>query len=77
MLSAAGTTGHESVHVMQKVAVGNHSKLHELDAFMWQRNIDTRLQKFTLEDLWNIVNNHEAYSKEPFWNGLNKIDDLK
>ena len=77
LLSAAGTTGHESVHVMQKVAINNHSKLYELDAFMWQRNIDTRLQKnYSIEDLWNIINTHSVYKNEPFWNGLNKLDDL-
>lgn len=76
LLTAAGTTGHEALHVMQKVAAGNHNKLYELDAFIWQSKIDSKLQSLSIEALWELINNNKAYTNEPFWNGLRKLEDL-
>jgi|GEM_PF-3506457 len=76
LLTATGTTGHEALHVMQKVATGNHNKLYELDAFIWQSKIDNKLQRLSIEALWELINNNKAYTNEPFWNGLRKLEDL-
>ena len=38
--TAAGVTGHESRHWLQKLDPKSYSKFHELEAYRWQRRID-------------------------------------
>lgn len=35
-------------------------KLDEVNAYLWQKRVDLNL-KYTLDDIWNILNTHPAY----------------
>ena len=60
-LSAAGYTAHEVKHFLQNLTQAKYAKIHEFEAFIWQRNVDKTFQLRLEQEIWNILNTHPAY----------------
>lgn len=63
-MSAAGFTAHEARHFLQRITPSTYTRLHEFDAYQWQRAAD---QSFNLSDseIWQHIRTHPVYRNVP------------
>ncbi len=64
---AAGLLAHETKHVLQKLTAKTYHKGHEIEAYLWQRRVDTRTQADwpTLKSVWDFVKSSPVYKQTP------------
>ncbi len=60
-LNAAGYTAHETRHFLQKLTTAKYAKIHEFEAFVWQRAVDRYFPLKKDVEIWNLLNTHKAY----------------
>jgi len=58
--NAAGYAAHETKHYLQKITPQTYRRIHEFDAYQWQRSVDKGFG-LTNEQIWNHINTHPAY----------------
>jgi|GEM_PF-2838452 len=63
-MSAAGFTAHEVRHFLQGITSITYRRVHEFDAYLWQRAAD---QSFNLSDsaIWLHIRSHPVYLNVP------------
>jgi len=63
---AAGVAAHETRHFLQKLNMQKYRKIHEFEAYQWQRSVDPA---FGLADaeIWELLRNSPLYVHVP-WN---------
>lgn len=60
-LSAAGYATHETRHYLQNLSSSSYAKIHEFEAFSWQRNVDKSFGLRLDREIWDLINTHPAY----------------
>jgi hypothetical protein len=63
-MNAAGFTAHEARHFLQGITANTYGRIHEFDAYFWQRAADN---SFNLSDeaIWQHIRNHPIYRYVP------------
>lgn len=59
--SAAGYVTHEAKHYLQNLTPQTYTRMHEFEAYTWQRNVDRSWPIRTNSDIWNFINTNDAY----------------
>ncbi len=58
---AAGLTGHETRHVLQKLTPSTYRLKHEFEAIQWQLRIDPRFAPWNDADIWAFLKKSPLY----------------
>ena len=60
-LSAAGFVTHETKHFLQNLTASKYAKIHEFEAYMWQRNVDKTFPLRLEQEIWDFLNSNPVY----------------
>ena len=61
--SAAGYVAHEVRHYLQNLTPGTYRKIHEFEAYFWQKTVDKNFPYRMGEEIWNFINSCSVYSQ--------------
>ena len=61
---AAGFVAHETRHYLQRITPQTYRRIHEFEAYQWQRATDATFQ-LSDQEIWQHIRNHPLYKSVP------------
>ena len=63
--TAAGFASHETRHFLQGIDASTYRRIHEFDAYSWQRAADSSLNNWSDAAIWQHIRTHPLYQYVP------------
>ena len=61
---AAGFVAHETRHYLQRITPQTYRRIHEFEAYQWQRAADATFQ-LSDQEIWQHIRSHPLYKSVP------------